>query len=152
VQDVGAGASLGVQLEWDHKFGPMPVTVLTRLRKHTEAYRGAQADLRLSAGIFESGPVSAGLVAQGLWADARSVGSLYGIGAAQAASTGLPAFTPAAGLLATGAGLLWSVDLGARWSVLGSFESRRLHGDAAQSPLVQRTSGYYAIAGIAYRP
>jgi outer membrane protein len=152
VQDVGAGASLGVQLEWDHKFGPMPVTVLTRLRKHTEAYRGAQADLRLSAGLFESGPVSAGLVAQGLWADARSVGSLYGIGAAQAASTGLPAFTPAAGLLATGAGLLWSVDLGARWSVLGSFESRRLHTDAAQSPLVQRTSGYYAIAGIAYRP
>ncbi len=152
VQDVGAGASVGAHLEWDHKFGPVPVTVLTRMRKHTESGRGVQADLRLSAGIFQSGPVSAGLVAQGLWADARSVASLYGIDAAQAASTGLPAFTPAAGLMATGAGLLWSVDLGARWSVLGSVESRRLRGDAAQSPLVQRTSGHYLIAGIAYRP
>lgn len=152
VEDIGAGASVGVQLEWDHKFGLMPVTALTRLRKHTEAGRGAQADLRLSAGIFQGGPVSLGLVAQGLWADASSVGSLYGIDAAQAASSGLPEYVPAAGWGATGAGLLWSVDLGAHWALLGSFESRRLRGDAAQSPLVQRTSGRYLIAGVVYRP
>jgi outer membrane protein len=151
VADIGRGASVGLQLEWDHVFGPMPISVLTRLRKHTDVKRGTQADMRLSAGIFHSGPVSAGAFAQGIWADARSVGSLYGVTAQEAATTGLPAFTPASGLLSASGGLLWSVDLGHNWVVLGSLESRRLRGDAAQSPLAERTSNYYVTVGIAYR-
>jgi outer membrane scaffolding protein for murein synthesis (MipA/OmpV family) len=35
--------------------------------------------------------------------------------------------------------------------VVGSVEARRLHDDAARSPLVERASNYYASAGIAYR-
>ena len=149
--DVGRGASVGLQLEWDHVFGPMPITVLTRVRKHTDSQRGTQADMRLSAGILHSGPVSAGVFAQAIWADTKSVGSLYGITAQEAAATGLPAFAPASGLLSASGGLLWSVDLGPNWAVLGNLESRRLRGDAAQSPLAERTSNYYVTVGIAYR-
>jgi outer membrane scaffolding protein for murein synthesis (MipA/OmpV family) len=58
--DVGRGASVGLHLEWDHNFGPMPITLLARLRKHIQATRGLQVDLRLSAGLFQGGRFSAG--------------------------------------------------------------------------------------------
>ena len=104
--DIGHGASAGLQLEWDHALGPMPVTVLTRLREEIDAKRGAQVDIRLSAGIFHSGPVSAGVFAQTLWADARSAGTRYGITAAQAATSGLSAFAPGSGWVSASGGLL----------------------------------------------
>ena len=48
-------------------------------------------------------------------------------------------------------GALASYDLSHRWSLVGSIESRRLSDEAAQSPIVERRSGIYANAGIAYR-
>ena len=150
VADINIGASYGLQLEWDHTFGPMPVTLLGRVRQHTQSARGAQADLRLSAGIFKSGRVSAGLFAQATWANAKSTDSYYGITAQQSAATGLRAYSPDGGWLFGSAGLLWSVDLTRNWIVVGSMEARRMRGDAAGSPLVERASNYYASAGIAY--
>jgi len=50
VSDVDPGASVGVHIEWDHVFGPMPIILLARARQNTDADRGAQVDLRLSAG------------------------------------------------------------------------------------------------------
>ena len=55
------------------------------------------------------------------------------------------------GLLFFSAGLLGPYDVGRRWSLIGSVERRRLQGDAARSPLVERKSNTYATAGIAYR-
>lgn len=150
VPEIDYGASAGVHLEWDHKFGPMPITLLVRARQHTESDRGAQADLRLSAGVYRSGRVSAGVFAQTTWADAKSAGSFYGISPQQSATTGLPAYRAGSGLLFASFGLLWSVDLSREWVVVGSMESRHLHGDAERSPLVERESNYYASAGLAY--
>jgi outer membrane protein len=149
--DVKSGASLGLQMEWDHSIGPMPITLLARARKHIDADQGAQVDLRLSAGVFKSGPVSAGVYAQALWASAKSVNALYGITTQQSLATGLPAFTAGSGWLAASAGLLGSVDLSPQWVVVGSFEARRLRGDATNSPLVERRSSHYLNAGLAYR-
>jgi outer membrane scaffolding protein for murein synthesis (MipA/OmpV family) len=47
--------------------------------------------------------------------------------------------------------MLGALDLDRRWLVVGSVEGRRLHGDAARSPLAERKSNYYASAGLAYR-
>lgn len=151
VADVKRGASVGVQVEWDHSFGPVPVSVLARARKHTDADRGAQADFRLSVGVFHSGPVSAGIFTQATWASAKATGSLYGITPQQSATTGLPAFSAASGWLFASVGLLGSFDLGPQWVLVGSLEARRLQGDAAGSPLVERASNHYASAGLAYR-
>lgn len=150
VSGINRGASVGVHLEWDHKFGPMPITLLTRARQHTDSDRGAQVDLRLSAGVYRSGRVAAGVFTQATWANAKSAGSFYGITPQQSAVTGLPAFRAGSGWLFESFGLLWSVDLSRDWIVVGSMESRRLHGDAARSPLAERASNYYASAGIAY--
>ena len=151
VSGVNPGASAGLQLEWDHKVGIVPITVLGRVRQHTDSDRGAQADLRLSAGILRSGRVAAGVFAQGTWANAKSTDSFYGITAQQSAATGLPTFSAGSGLLFASFGLLYSIDVTRNWVVVGNMESRHLRGDAARSPLAERSSNYYISAGLAYR-
>jgi outer membrane protein len=145
------GASVGLHAEWDHSFGPVPVTLLGRLRKDVDSDLGTQADLRLSVGVLHAGRVSAGVFTQAIWGSAKSTAAYYGITPQQSAASGLPAFQPGSGWLNTSLGVLWSVDLTPKWVAVGSLERRRLAGDAADSPLVQRQSNNYISAGVAYR-
>jgi MipA family protein len=151
IPDVDSGASLGVHLEWDHKFGPMPVALLARARQHVDTDRGAEVDFRLSAGVFQQGRLRAGVFTQAVWANAKSTDSFYGITPALAGPTRLPAYRPGSGWMNTSAGVLWSYDVSRRWIAVGNLEARHLNGDAAGSPLVERRSNYYATAGLAYR-
>jgi outer membrane scaffolding protein for murein synthesis (MipA/OmpV family) len=151
VPDIHPGASAGVHAEWDSHVGPSPTTLLARLRQFVDADRGAQADLRYTAGVFGSGVFSAALFFQGTWASAKSNRSFYGITPDVSAGTGLPAYSPGGGLLYTTGGLLWEIDLSKRWIVIGNLEARLLHGAAAGSPLVQQASSRYASASLAYR-
>ena len=151
IADIKRGASLGLQLEWDQSIGPMPFTLLVRARQNTDADLGAQVDMRLSAGVFKSGPVSAGVYVQGIWANVKSANAYYGITPQQSAISGLPPFSASNGWLAASVGLLGSVDISPQWVVVGSLEARRLRGDAANSPLVERRSSHYLNAGLAYR-
>ena len=136
-RDRDPGASIGAHLELDRKLGPMPVNLLFRLRKHLDSDRGAQADLRATAGVYGDARASAGVFAQATWASAKYTQAYYGI------SDG--------GLLYTSLGALGSYDLSRQWVLVGSVEGRRLSDDVARSPIVERRSGYYASAGLAYR-
>jgi outer membrane protein len=151
VASIAPGASVGLQLEWDHRFGPMPLTVLLRTRTATRSPNGTQVDGRLSVGVFQGGGLSAGLFTQATWADARSTQATNGIDAQESALTGLAAFDASGGLLVTSFGLLWSFDLRGPWVLVGNLEARHLHGDAAHSPLTERSSNHSASAGLAYR-
>ncbi len=148
---IGRGAALGLHAEWDTAVGPVPITLLARGRRHTDADLGTQADLRLSAGVLRSGPLAAGLFAQSIWADAKSSSAFYGITPQQAASSGLPAFSAGAGWLSASGGVLWSFDLGSEWVAVGNLEAKRLRGDAARSPLVERRWNHTASVGLARR-
>ena len=150
VEDVDRGASAGVHLEWDHKFGPMPIALLARARQHTDSDRGAQVDLRLSVGVFQKGPVGVGVFTQAIWASGKSTQSFYGITPPQSAVTGLPVFDPGSGLRAASVGLLYRVEVSRDWVVVGNLEARRMQGDARDSPLVERATNFYAAAGLAY--
>ncbi len=149
VPDINPGASVGLHVEWDRKLGPVPVTLLARGRHFVDGDRGAQADLRFTAVVYGGGAVTAGVFIQGTWADSKSNQSFYGIAPAQ--STNLPAYSAGSGPLFATGGLLWGVDLGREWIVVGNLEARRLHGDAARSPLAERRSNHYASASLAYR-
>jgi outer membrane scaffolding protein for murein synthesis (MipA/OmpV family) len=149
VPDIHAGASVGLHVEWDQKLGPMPVTLLARGRHFVDSDRGAQADLRLTVGVYGGSAITAGVFIQGTWASSKSNQSFYGIAPAQ--STNLPAYAAGSGPLFATGGLLWGVDLSREWIVVGNLEARRLHGDAARSPLAERTSNHYASASLAYR-
>jgi outer membrane scaffolding protein for murein synthesis (MipA/OmpV family) len=95
--------------------------------------------------------IDPGVFAQATWADGKSAGSFCGITPQQSIATRLPAYSAGSGLLLTSLGLLWSFDLPAKWILVGNVESRRLHGNAERSPLVERKFNYSASAGSAYR-
>jgi outer membrane scaffolding protein for murein synthesis (MipA/OmpV family) len=137
--DVDPGVSIGAHLEWDFRIGPAPASLLGRLRQHTDSDRGAQADLRFNVGLHASGGFFLGAYAQGTWADAKSVESFYAVGNA------------GSGLLHTSLGLLGSYDFSRHWTAVAGVQARRLHGDAARSPITESESSYYFNAGLAYR-
>jgi outer membrane scaffolding protein for murein synthesis (MipA/OmpV family) len=136
VPDIGWGASAGVHAEWDSQLGPAPTTLLARVRQLFDG-RGAQADLRYTVGIFGKGSVSAAL--------------FYGVSNDLAATSGLPAYAPGGGLLYTTGGMLYGIDIGKTWMIIGNLEARRLQGAAARSPLVEQPTSFYASASLAYR-
>lgn len=151
VAGINPGAGVGLHLEWDTKLGPVPLDLLGRVRQRIDFDQGMQADLRITAGIYRKDRVAVGVFTQATWANAKSAGTFYGITPQQSAVTGLPAYEAGSGLLYTSVGLLWSFDLIPGWVAVGNLEARHLHGDAARSPLTERTSNYYVAAGVAYK-
>jgi outer membrane scaffolding protein for murein synthesis (MipA/OmpV family) len=135
--DLDPGASFGLHLEWDTKVGPAPVNLLGRTRHHFDTDRGAQTDLRGTIGVYGRGGVLAGVFAQATWASDKWIRSYYGTGSG--------------GLWYTELGVLASYDIARHWVLVGSVSSRRLHGDAASSPITEDKTNYYASAGVAYR-
>lgn len=149
--DVDRGASFGGQCEWDHRFGRIPVTVVTRLRQHADLARGLQADLRVSMGILQSGRIGAGVYLESTWANGKSVGSFYGITPAEVPVTGLPAFAGSAGWLTGVYGIGARFDLSREWVAVAAAESHQMLGAATRSPLVERADNTYLTIGLAYR-
>jgi outer membrane protein len=141
VADLGVGASYGVHAEWDTKLGAAPVLLLARVRQQVRSERGAETDLRATVGVYKNGAFQAGIFGQMTWADRKSMRTYYG----------QPGFDPSGGLLFASAGPLGSYDIDPHWTVMASIEGRRLQGDAARSPLAEKKSSYYAVAGVAYR-
>jgi outer membrane scaffolding protein for murein synthesis (MipA/OmpV family) len=135
--ELDAGASVGLHLEWDRKFGRVPVNFLIRAREHLDAERGGQADLRINAGVYAGHGVQAIVFTQATWGTRNAVRSLYG-----------PANS---GLLFVSLGAGASLDLARHWVLLASAEQRRLRDEAEESPLAQRRSASYFSAGLAYR-
>jgi MipA family protein len=135
--DLDAGVSAGLHLEWDRRFGPMPVTFLIRARQHLDRDRGGQADLRVTAGVFSRGGLQVGVFGQATWGSENAVRSMYG--------------APSSALLFASAGLLGSYDLSRHWVLVASFELRALRDEAEHSVLSEDKSNRYASAGLAYR-
>jgi MipA family protein len=151
VKDIGIGASVGIHAELDRNIGSMPVTLLGRYRLNTDRAQGAQADLRITAGMYGSGRLNAAVFAQATWANGKSTQSYYGITPQQSTATGLAAYNAGSGLLFTSVGMQWGFDLSREWVLVGSLEARQLRGDAAGSPLVEDRSSTYVSVGLAYR-
>jgi outer membrane scaffolding protein for murein synthesis (MipA/OmpV family) len=149
--DIDPDASIGVHTEYERNFGRIPVDLLVRYRRSMDSDRGAQADIRLNAGVFERGSAVAVLFFQVTWASEKSNRFFYGISDQQSATTGLPAFSPGGGWLSSSAGLIGGADLTSTWTLLGSLTWRHLEGGPSRSPITERTSNYYANVGLAYR-
>lgn len=141
IPSVDPSSSLGAHVEDDLKIGPVPLNLLARWRHDLRAERGAQLDLRATVGVYESGPLAAAVYAQATWASERSMRTYYG----------QPGFTPGGGPLFAALGTYAGYDLGKTWELVANLEARRLRGDAAGSPLVERRTSYSAIIGVAYR-
>jgi len=84
-------------------------------------------------------------------ASARNMRTYFGVAPEQSASSGLPAFTPGAGVRNIYGGLGFTTALTPRWILFGNAGASRLVGDAAASPLTLRRSSFSAGLGLAYR-
>lgn len=135
--DLDAGASWGLHLEWDTQIGPAPISLLARTRTHFDTDRGSQADLRATVGVYGRAGLFVALFGQATWATDEWVRSYYGAGDG--------------GLLFTALGIEGAYDLSRRWVLLASAHARRLHGDAASSPITEEKTNVFASAAIAYR-
>jgi len=151
VPDLSAGASIGPLVEYDFRIGPAPVNLLARYRKHLDADRGAQADLRATVGVFEGHGLTAGVFAQSTWHDTRAARSMFGVSSSIASSSGLPAFDATSGQRAVSFGVLGGYQIARHWTLTGGAEVTRLQGGAAASPLTERRGGTLVSLGLAYR-
>jgi outer membrane scaffolding protein for murein synthesis (MipA/OmpV family) len=135
--DVDPGASIGVHLEWDTKVGPAPVNLLFRTRHHLDSDLGSQADLRGAVGVYGGEALKAWLFGQATWATDEWVRSYYTTGDG--------------GLLLSSVGIEGAYDVSRHWVAVASASVRRLHGDAASSPITEDKTNYYVSVGLAYR-
>lgn len=135
--DVDPGAAIGAHLEWDTAVGPAPVNVLLRVGRHLDSDLGTQTDLRSTVGVYGSHGLLVGVFAQATWASDEWVRSYYTAGGG--------------GLLYSALGVEGAYDLSRQWVILASTHVRRLHGDAAASPITEEKTNYYASIGLAYR-
>ncbi len=147
----GTSASFGPLVEASYFLGPVPVTWTLRWRQQLESDRGAQGDVRLTAGLLATDRARAAAYAQWTWATARSQRSDYGIDGATAQRTGLRLYEPGSGSRYAAIGVIGAVAITPRWSVVGIAEARQLSDSVTSSPLVQEDSGFYGTLGVTYR-
>jgi len=83
--------------------------------------------------------------------DATNMRSYFGVTPQGSAATGLPVYTPGAGLRDAHAGMGWTWQLTPRWIAFGSAGATLQMGPAADSPLTQRRLGGSVAVGLAYR-
>jgi len=136
-RDSDPGASIGAHLEWNASAGPMPLNAILRFRNHLDSDRGREFDARLTAGVYGNHGIRAGVFAGATWADEKHMVTYYDVSRS--------------GLLYTSFGALASYQLSARWSLLGTAESRRLADKPTQSAFVQDRMNIYTNLGVAYR-
>jgi MipA family protein len=135
--DLDPGASVGFHAEWDTKIGPAPFNLLGRVRYHLGQGYGVQYDLRGAVGIYGSTALKAWVFSQATWATEQWVRRYYTTGGG--------------GLLFTAFGVEGAYDVSRRWVALASVSLRRLHDDAASSPITEDKTNTYASVGVAYR-
>ena len=84
-------------------------------------------------------------------ADRRYMRSYFGITPEQSATTGLPAYVPAAGLRDVSIGLGLRAQLGPHWIGLAGLGSTHLLGDARHSPLTRKVTSIGFSGGLAWQ-
>ncbi|PMQ04484.1 hypothetical protein DyAD56_14580 [Dyella sp. AD56] len=75
----------------------------------------------------------------------------FGVTSVQAANTHFQRFLPGAGLNAAAAGVTWTHRFGEHWMTRFSAEGAHYLKDVADSPIVQKRTGYLASASVDYR-
>lgn len=75
----------------------------------------------------------------------------FGVTATQASNTHFQRYSPGSGLNAAAAGIAWTHHFGEHWMTRLSASGVRYLKDVADSPIVQKKTGYLATASIDYR-
>lgn len=116
-------------------------------RQALAAHKGRQLSLGLSYPLYRTEDMQLTLAPSLTWADRRYQQAYFGVTEGQAAS-GRPQFTPRAGVKSLQLGLEFDMALSQQWRLAASLELAQLRGDAAQSPVTQKTRQISAMVGV----
>ena len=149
--EIDAGAELGVFLRTTLDMGTMPVDLSAEILADVSGVHDSWS-ASLGAGhttfVGERWRITAGagidVIGDG-YAETH-----YGVTAAGAAASGLPAYRPDGGLAAAGLTLNLGYGLGPGSEITGLLVWRRLLGDAADSPITERGSADQLLVGLGY--
>jgi outer membrane scaffolding protein for murein synthesis (MipA/OmpV family) len=85
-----------------------------------------------------------------VWSNGPSEQTYFGIDSAQAATSGLPVYSPSRGFSRVDVKVSCDHRLNDKWSVRSAVGVGDLVGDAANSPIVQRRADVFGSVGAAY--
>ncbi len=153
IPNLAPGPAIGYFAEYDWKLGSVPLNTLARYRCrwHFDRSRGAQVDVRMSAGLVDKGFLTATAFGQLTLADRQEMRGYFGVSQELSASSGLAAHTADPGPRFASVGVQGAYALGGGVMLVASAEIHRLLGDAAASPLVERKTNAHVGIGIAWR-
>lgn len=112
---------------------------------------GAELGLRLGYRHWLSPTTSISAGAGMTLADRSYMSTYFGVTDMQSATSGLPAYTPGAGLKTAGLGIGVMTALTPRWIAFANAGASRLLGDAAASPISRHANSATVSIGLAYR-
>ncbi|QOY95762.1 MipA/OmpV family protein [Massilia sp. UMI-21] len=114
--------------------------------------KGVRAELGIQRLAMQVAPHHTVSVSAGLgFANRAYQQSYFGVTAAQAESSGNPAYRPEGGLKDMHIGARWNWALSPSWMLSSSVQASRLAGDARRSPLVERPNNLTVSTAFAYR-
>ena len=108
------------------------------VRRATGSHQGSQLDLGLRLPWKIGRHATLSIIPGATWADRRSMQAFFGVTPAQAAS-GYAVFDAGAGLKSSQLVLDFDMALSRYWYINAVLQAKRLQGDAADSPIVQKT-------------
>jgi MipA family protein len=116
---------------------------------------GRQGGLQLPIGLAWRHPIRPGLLFHSdigmTFADAKSMSNNYGIGPAEQAASGLPLYSPKAGLREVAGSIGLVGEPSEHWVWVARLSLVKLLGPAAHSPVVKQTFQPALLVGFAYR-
>lgn len=128
-----------------------PVSLTGALRQAVSSHRGTLAELGLSMPLklhrHATLTVSPGVT----WADRRHMEAYFGVTPAQSAASGYTAFDAGAGVKSQHLVLDFEMALSRWWYVNAMLRTARLAGDAADSPITQRTRQTSGMLTVRYQ-
>ncbi|MGM9513116.1 MipA/OmpV family protein [Roseateles sp. DB2] len=117
-------------------------------RQALAAHKGRQLSLGLSYPLYRTADMQLTLAPSLTWADRRYQRAYFGVTEGQAAASGRPQFAPRAGIKSVQLGMEFDMALSQQWRLAASLELAQLRGDAAQSPVTQKTRQLSGMVGV----
>jgi outer membrane scaffolding protein for murein synthesis (MipA/OmpV family) len=112
------------------------------------ATKQGQLSVEMPLFDFAGGAISGSLSTE--YGDSGYMQTWYGVTQTQARRTGFARHTPDAGLVSAGIGVKWSRQAGENGNWFVSAEAKRLLGDAAKSPVVQKANQFGLMTGYSH--
>ncbi len=115
------------------------VSLTSAVRRATGSHEGSQIELGLSLPWKIGRHATLSITPSATWADRRYSQAFFGVTPSQSAASGYTVFEAGAGLKSSQLVLDFDMALSRYWYVNAVLQAKRLQGDAADSPIVQKT-------------